>query len=121
MLVTLRYLAGRLAVDDLAKSPEILFFALMVGATAMGDLFEIAPTIGWNPTFGILGSFLLIGSMFSAILYGSLLFSLLYYDSIGSSANSFRFGLLLVSMILAAILLLVSTLTEILLGKIEPQ
>jgi hypothetical protein len=121
VLLVLRQLAGKLSSDDLAASPEILFFALMVSATAMGDLSEVLPAVGWSPTFGILGSFMLLGAVFSAILYGGLLSSLLFGDILGPAAKSFRSGLLIMSVCLAVVLLIVSTLTEILLGKIEAK
>jgi hypothetical protein len=93
----------------------------MVSATAMGDLSEVLPSIGWSPTFGILGSFMLLGAVFSAILYGGLLSSLLFGEILGAAAKSFRSGLLIVSICLAIILLVVSTLTEVFLGKIESK
>lgn len=87
----------------------------------MGDLSEVLPSIGWSPTFGILGSFMLLGAVFSAILYGGLLSSLLFGEILGAAAKSFRSGLLIVSICLAIILLVVSTLTEVFLGKIESK
>ncbi len=111
----LRALAGKLTTEAVANSPEILFFALMVSATAMGDLSEIAAPLGWDLTFRILGSALLIGAVFSSILYGSLL-----YDSvIGPGSAAFRSRLLTVSIVLAVVLFIVCALVEILLGRIE--
>lgn len=110
-----RDLAGRLTADDVAKSPEILFFALMVSATALGDLFEIFPSIGWDALLGIMGAILLLGAVFSAILYGGLL----YNSMVETGAESFRARLLGYSMFLAVGMLAVSTATEVLLGRIE--
>lgn len=114
--LVLHALADKLTIDAVASSPEILFFALMVSATAMGDLSEIAtPLGGWDITFRILGSALLLGAVWSAILYGSLL-----YDSvIGPGSVAFRSRLLIVAVGLAAVLFVLSTLVEMLIGKIE--
>ena len=121
VLLLLRFFAGKLTAEDMAGSPEILFFALMLSATAMGDLSEVVPGVGWNPTFGVLGSSLMIGAVFSAILYGSLLSSFLFETTFGAHAELFRSRLFIVSVSLAVLLLAVSTTTEILLGRIEPK
>lgn len=121
VLLLLRFIAGKLTAADMAGSPEILFFALMLSATAMGDLSEVVPGVGWNPTFGVLGSSLLIGAVFSAILYGSLLSSFLFETALGTQAIYFRSRLFIVSISLAVLLLAVSTVTEVLLGRIEAK
>lgn len=110
-----RNLAGKLTTDDIAKSPEILFFALMVSATALGDLFELFPSIGWDALLSTMGAILLIGAMFSAILYGGLL----YNSMVEAGAEAFRSRLLTYSVILAIALFAVSTATEVMLGRIE--
>lgn len=110
-----RDLAGKLTTDDIAKSPEILFFALMVSATALGDLFEIFPSVGWDALLVIMGAILFIGAVFSAILYGGLV----YNSMIETGAESFRSRLLFYSLFLAIGLFAVSTATEVMLGRIE--
>ena len=119
VLLGMRYLTGKLTGDDIAASPEVLFFALMVSATAMGDLFELIGSTDWKPSLGILGSSMLLGGALAAILYGALVSSLLYNDAIGPDAKSFRSGLLIVSLALGLVLLVVSTLTEVLIGRLE--
>ncbi len=113
--VLFRDLAGKLTKDDIAKSPEILFFALMISATALGDLFEILPSVGWDVLLVIMGAVLFVGAMFSAILYGGLL----YNSMVEAGAESFRSRLLSYSVFLAIGLFAVSTTTEVLLGRIE--
>jgi hypothetical protein len=110
-----RHLAGKLTADDIAKSPEILFFALMLSATALGDLFELFPTIGWDTLLAAMGAILLIGAVFSAILYGGLL----YNSMVEAGGESFRSRLLMYSALLAIGLFAVSTATEVMLGRIE--
>jgi hypothetical protein len=111
----LRSLADKLTGEIVANSPEILFFALMVSATAMGDLSGIATPVGWDVTLKILGSALLLGAVWSAILYGCLL-----YDSIiGPGSIAFRSQLFKVAVGLAIGLFLLSTTVEVILGRIE--
>jgi hypothetical protein len=113
--VLLRALAGKLSTDAIANSPEILFFAIMVSATAMGDLSEVTAPIDRDLILKVLQAILLIGAIWAAVLYGTLL-----YDSIiGPGSPSFRLGLLQVSAGLAVSLFLFSTVTQVLLGKIE--
>ena len=113
--VLLRALAGKLSIEALTSSPDILFFALMISATAMGDMSETAAPLGWDITFTILGSALLLGAVTSAILYGSLL-----YDSIVIPGSAdFRERLLWVSIGLGVIMFILGTVVEVLIGKIE--
>ena len=112
--VTLRVLNGTLTTQAVSNSSEILFFALMVSATAMGDISEVTVPVGWDLRFRVFWSCLLLGGIWSAILYGGLL-----YDSIiGPGSPSFRSRLLVLSIIVAVLLFLVSTIVEILLGRI---
>lgn len=112
--ITLRALNGSLNAQAVANSPEILFFALMVSATAMGDISEFSVPVGWDLRFRVFWSCLLLGAVWSAILYGGLL-----YDSIiGPGSPSFKSRLLVLSIIVAVLLFFVSTIVEALLGRI---
>nr|MDQ3831115.1 hypothetical protein [Candidatus Tectomicrobia bacterium] len=95
------YLYGNLTLQEMANSSEILFFTLMVNATALGDLNE--SDIAGHRTLSLLfKSVLLLGAMFSAILYGVLTLNLLsekiFVSAPGTSNNpaelQFRLGLL---------------------------
>ncbi len=114
--VSLHALAGKLDIDAVASSPEILFFALMVSATALRDLSGIAASLdGKDAIFDLLRSVLLLGAMGSAIFYGSLL-----HDSIiGPGSADFRLRLLWVAIGMAIVLFLLGTVVEILIGRIE--
>jgi hypothetical protein len=113
--ILIRALTNKLSVNDLSSSPEILFFALTISATAMGDLSEVAIPIGWDITLTIFGSALTLGAVLSAIIYGCLL-----YDSIISTGSIvFHERLLWISVSLSIILFVLSTAVEIIIGKIE--
>jgi hypothetical protein len=115
--VTLQALNRTLTTQAVANSPEILFFALMVSATAMGDISEITIPVGWDLRFRVFWSCLLLGAIWSAVLYGGLL-----YDSIiGPGSPSFKLRLLVLSIIVAVLLFVVSTVVEALLGRIKDE
>lgn len=108
-------LAGKFTFVAFVNSPEILFFALMVGATAGGDLSEISPPLERDLQFRILKSFLQYGTAFSALFYGVFI----YDGIINPNSLTFRSNLLLVSVGLAVVLFIVGTVVEVMLGRIE--
>lgn len=111
--VTMQMLNGTLTTQFVANSPELLFFALMVSATAMGDISEITTAIGEDIRIRISWSCLFFGAVWSAILYGALL-----YDSIiGPNSASFQQRLLTLSIFVATLLFIVSTFVEVILAR----
>lgn len=107
-------LNGTLTTQFFANSPEILFFALMVSATALGDLSEVRVSIGKDLLLQVSSSCLLLGTVVSAILYGALL-----HDSIvGPNSVSFQGNLLNLAIIVAVMSFVASTTVEVLLGRI---
>jgi hypothetical protein len=114
--VLLHFLTGKLSMQTFSNSPEILFFALTLSATAIGDISETITPIGWDLTFTILSSALLLGVVTSAILYGGLI----YDTTIAiNSPSGFRENLLNFSIGLALVMFILGTLVEVLIGKIE--
>jgi hypothetical protein len=108
-------LAGQLTFVALVNSPEILFFALMVGATASGDISEVSAPLEHDIQFRLFKSFLLVGTAVAALFYGVFI-----YDSVINPVPTiFRSRLLLVSIGLAVVMFGVSTAVEAILGKIE--
>jgi hypothetical protein len=111
--VAIRWLSGKLGGDVIANSPEVLFFTLVVCATAMGDLSESTMTMLGNVFF----SALLLGLITSAILYGCLL-----YDGIvgpSAASASFRLHLPSMSVTLAVVFFVLTTAVQIYLGRSE--
>ena len=115
--ILLRTLSGKLSIETLTNSPDILFFALMISSTTLGDMNEVADIIGWDTTFSILSSALTLGAVTSAILYGSFL----YGDIANVDVVNFRSRLFWVSIGLSIVMYVLATLVEILIGKIENQ
>ncbi len=68
--VVFRFFAGKLSVDTISRSPELLFFSLMINATALGDLSDVIQRRQKDLTVGLFRSAVLIGAISSAILYG---------------------------------------------------
>ena len=113
--ILIRSLSGKLTREALANSPEILFFALMISATAVGDLLAVPKPEDNGIVFQILWSALLLGAVFAALLYGVFL----YVSIMNPAASDFRVGLWGVSVWLAVTFAIVSTLAEAWIGQME--
>ena len=74
--VTLHYLGGKALRGALVSSPEILFFVIMTGATALGNLSESESirAVGWGLWVMVLRALLLCGAISATFLYGILLY-----------------------------------------------
>jgi hypothetical protein len=115
--VLFHFLGNTLTFDAVAKSPEILFFSLMVSVAALGDLMDLAIPSSWDATFMTIGLGLSFGVTVSAGLFGALLYNNIYNVELAV----FRSGLLVVSIIVALLFFILSTTTEWMLGTIEEQ
>jgi hypothetical protein len=116
-MLVFRALADKLTTQDVATSPEILFFTLMVSASALRDLNEVAGSVGWTLSFRILETMLFSGALFSAIFYGALL----YGSIVGPESLIFQLRLLPVSISLAVWFFLLSTIVEAVVGRRESK
>jgi hypothetical protein len=115
MSLLLRGLGHSLSYEEIAKSPEILFFAVMVSVTSFGDMTEkqeLLDAVGFALLFK---SSLQIGAVVSCILYGFLLRDIVP----GPGSAEFRNNLLTLSLIIAGLLLVISTLAEFRIGRAE--
>ena len=95
--------------------PEILFFAIMTTATALGDITEVSPTADleiWSRFFRFI---LMLGAIVSTFLYGVLL----HESIIGPSSEGVDVRLLNISVPLAIIYFAIGTFVEVLVGTIE--
>ncbi len=113
--ILIRGLAGKLSIEALTNSPDILFFSLIISASALGDINETTNMIGWDIIFSILFSALMLGAIISAILYGSFLSVGIFEIKI----EKFYDNLLWVSILLGFCLFILGTIVEFLIGKIE--
>lgn len=104
----------------MASSPEILFFILMISATAWGDLNETTKPIARDFILGFIKTSLFIGTVVPAFFYGGFIITLLYDDSpLGIELSTFRTKLFPLSIAAALIFLIVSTAVQVMIGKIE--
>jgi hypothetical protein len=117
LTIIVRSLDDKLSVQNLADSPEILFFGIMSGATALGDISEMRTVMSRNTALLIFQWVLLVGTVFCGALYGTLIFSLL------ESPNSamYRINLFRLALAIVGLVFLVSTLVQIVLGKIKGE
>lgn len=112
-----RGMAGVLTTDAIQQSPELLFFALMICATAMGDLNELSSAVGKDTVLRILSSALLLGASVAGILYGGFV-----YVTLPNQTNlKFQANLFHLSLILAPVSLFVGTVVQVLIAKTESK
>jgi hypothetical protein len=113
----LRSLKGTLTWDVVAESPDVLFFSVMVCATALGDIVDAKSRLKtfqvWPPAVALLS----IAAVLAAVLYGSLVF-----DTIANKdPTEFRSRLLLVSAWLAGASLSLGTVIQAVIGLAEAK
>ncbi len=112
--IVVRYSNGNLTLAEMANTPELLFFIVMINATTLGDLNDIGAPLGDNK-LKIFQSLLLLGLVFSAIFYG-----ILFHDNLSGQASSiFRIRLFQLTIAFAIICLILSTAVQVIMAKIE--
>lgn len=96
-------------------APELLFFAIMISATALGDITDEAKMVGKAPVFQLIRGALLFGSLGVASIYG-----MNQFDSIVGPGNiNFRNNITNLTLICALTLFVTSLLAETLIAKIR--
>lgn len=117
--VTLHYLGGKALRGALVSSPEILFFVIMTGATALGNLSESESirAVGWGLWVMVLRALLLCGAISATFLYGILL----YESIIGPSSPEIRERLLTLSVPMAIMFFVLGIAVEIAIGRAEDR
>ncbi len=111
--VLIHYSFQKLTFDAVARSPELLFFSLMINATCLGEFadlkkksrFDIVPTLIWSA--------LLVGVVLSAILYGGFMFATVA-ESINPQFLTRVFG---IALVLALFSLIHATLGQVFLAQ----
>lgn len=90
--VSIHALNGSLSADTIAKSPELLFYILMICAAALSDLSDSSPLGHYHIDLALklVRVFLLVGAISSAFFYGAFVFN----EVIGPSDDEFRLRLL---------------------------
>lgn len=113
-VVALHALHDTLTIQTVADSPEILFFCIMVSATALGDLSNV-PTkpAKWDWVFQSAWGVLFLGAIGSALLYAFLL----YDNTVTPGPSVFRIRLLNLSLVLAVVYGILGTAIEVWIGR----
>jgi hypothetical protein len=112
--VLIHFFLGKMSFDTVSRSPEILFFSLMVNATALAELSELGKVKVHDALVSGLSSALLLGVVMSAMLYGAFLFA-----TVAESVKpDFAWRVFLVSLGLALVSFFIATASQIFLGKI---
>jgi uncharacterized membrane protein len=113
--VTFRAFGNKLSWSSISASPEFLFFAIMLNATALGDLSEISPALRGKLRYSVLHSAILLCAVISAIFYGCLVFE----GTFQSGPAIFQERLLILSFLLDAVSFVLTTAAEVLLARIR--
>jgi hypothetical protein len=96
-------------------APEILFFAVMISATALGDISDEVKVTGSSPFFQLLRGALMLGAIASAALFG-----MYQYDQIvGPGFPPFRENITWYAIAMGVVFLIFSVVAEVLLGRIQ--
>jgi hypothetical protein len=110
-------LAGKLSYQVVLNSPEILFLALMVSATALRDLYEASPFLRGEMLYTVLYYALFLGLILAAVFYG-----LFVLDTVNNpSTPVLRAALFKYANFLTIVLCLCSFITILLLSRIESR
>jgi hypothetical protein len=110
-------LAGKLSYQVVLNSPEILFLALMVSATALRDLYEASPFLRGEMLYTVLYYALFLGLILAAVFYG-----LFVLDIVNNpSTPVLRAALFKYANFLTIVLCLCSFITILLLSRIESR
>lgn len=111
---TIRYISEVPAPPGV-YAPELLFFGVVISATALGDLTDEEKLAGSSPIFQLVKGVLLFGAITTAAIFG-----VYQYDVIIGPGNSiFRTNITGFSLVIAIVLFITSLLTEILIAKIR--
>jgi hypothetical protein len=118
VVVVVRALTDQLTIDALDENlSEILFFALMVSVSTVGDLFDVVKFVRKEYLLYGLIMFLILCALWSAVFYG-----FFHFDQLsGTNLPNFRPRLRRLSTGFAVILFVVTTSTQIFLSKIIPS
>jgi hypothetical protein len=108
------FFLGKGAFDAVSRSPELLFFSLMVSASALGDLAELRELSVKDITIPIIRSSLYVAVIMSAILYGAFLHATIT----GTVDDSFALRAFWVSVVLALLSASISTAGQVFLSRI---
>ncbi len=111
---TVRHLANIPASSDV-YAPELLFFAIMISATAIGDVTDEQRVLGNEPLFQLIRGVLLFGAIAIAAVYG-----MYQYDAIvGPGNTAFHRNISVFTLVVAIFLGATSFLAEVLLARIR--
>ncbi|HEY0072375.1 MAG TPA: hypothetical protein VGE04_20640 [Chloroflexia bacterium] len=106
---------GNVVAPPGVYAPELLFFAVMISAIALGDVADEARATGDDPFFQLVRGVLMFGGLVAAALFG-----IYQYDQIvGPGDISFRDNVTSWAVWLAGPLFITSLAAEILIMKIQ--
>jgi hypothetical protein len=115
LMLLIRFLGDKLSFQDVADSPELLFFSLMLSATSVGDAIENGKLNKSEALFTNMWCSLLFLAVVSAVLYGCMLLN----SVLNLQLSAFSSNLLYFSVVLAVSSLSMSLATQLWIGKVK--
>ena len=112
--VLLRHFAGVPVEQSFMRSPELLFFSLLLCSVTLGDLSNLKGQRS-SLLLSLLYSSTLLGAIFSAVLYGSFLQD----NIVNGSGSPFQSRVLTISIWMALIFFALTTITQIAIARKE--
>lgn len=109
------WLGDRLPESAWSMAPELVFFSVMVSVTAFTDVVEMAEAIGWDGFLTFAGAGLLLGAVWSAIMYGIYL----YAHVLSSPSATFQYRFVLCVDTVAVVMLALSVSVEVFISRIK--
>jgi len=101
-----------------SKSPDLLFFSLLVGAATLGDCFEISFGLSWSAKFVLLCAGIALITLIATALYGMLIFSTVVESPV---MHTFRAKLVIISPVIAGAMALASLVAQVRVARFEEK
>jgi hypothetical protein len=113
--LTIRWLGDKFGETGWGVAPELVFFSVMISVTAFTDVLDVTEAVGWDTFLTFTGFALLIGSIWSAVMYGIYVYG--YVLATPSPAFQSRFFLF--AAIVAVVLFALSIAVEIFVSRVK--
>ena len=106
--------SGQLHHDLWKASPELLFFSLTLSVTALGELMDLSRAIGREIVVTLSQSVLLIGILWTGLMYGAYLHEIAFPNS----SSALQKPMLQMSIGIAITTLILGTIIEVFISKV---
>lgn len=113
--LVIHWCADKLPISGWAIVPEIVFFSVMISVTAFTDILEISEVIGWDVFLTFTGLALLVGAVWSAVMYGVFV----YGHVLTMPTPTFQYRFLYCAKSVAVVLFALSVAVEVFISRVK--